>query len=240
MFDVELVDASIREGVHFLPKHRVALLDGDNRDGGLRIMLKAGANTRVVSTGYMIDATGVGQQTTPTSWVQDRRCLVGVSATVLRSDWPAEVPAPGQMVMAVRPEGYVGVVLLGDDRVHAAAAIRPSVIQRQRSGVTAVVADMLMASPTQADSDSLTRMTWKGTGLLNRHASPAASYRWFRVGDAAGYREPFTGEGITRALESARHLAQLLLSEKDTPAQEQIWNRWCFHRYQRQWPCRLV
>jgi 2-polyprenyl-6-methoxyphenol hydroxylase-like FAD-dependent oxidoreductase len=45
-----------------------------------------------------------------------------------------------------------------------------------------------------------TALNWKGTPALTRRPRQIASTRLFAVGDAAGYVEPFTGEGIARAL----------------------------------------
>ena len=41
---------------------------------------------------------------------------------------------------------------------------------------------------------------WRGTPLLTRRESRLAANRLFLLGDAAGYAEPFTGEGMTWAV----------------------------------------
>ena len=50
---------------------------------------------------------------------------------------------------------------------------------------------------------------WQGTAGLTRHTQPLAQERLFLLGDAAGYVEPFTGEGIAWALASAQAVAPL-------------------------------
>ena len=51
---------------------------------------------------------------------------------------------------------------------------------------------------------------WKGTPLLTRRLSSLGEERLFLVGDAAGYVEPFTGEGMGWALWGALALAPLV------------------------------
>ena len=51
---------------------------------------------------------------------------------------------------------------------------------------------------------------WKGTPPLTRRLSSLGEERLFLVGDAAGYVEPFTGEGMGWALWGALALAPLV------------------------------
>ncbi len=51
---------------------------------------------------------------------------------------------------------------------------------------------------------------WQGTSLLRRRTWPLSGHRLFVLGDAAGYVEPFTGEGITWALSAATEVAPLV------------------------------
>ena len=50
---------------------------------------------------------------------------------------------------------------------------------------------------------------WEGTAALTRRTRPIAADRLFLLGDATGYVEPFTGEGIAWALASGRAIAPL-------------------------------
>jgi 2-polyprenyl-6-methoxyphenol hydroxylase-like FAD-dependent oxidoreductase len=61
------------------------------------------------------------------------------------------------------------------------------------------------------DGASLRTVRWRGTGLLTRRRL-AASGPIFAIGDAAGYAEPITGEGMSWAIESGAALADLLAS----------------------------
>jgi flavin-dependent dehydrogenase len=51
-----------------------------------------------------------------------------------------------------------------------------------------------------------------GTGLLTRHRQMLGGHRVLTIGDACGYVEPFTGEGMAWAITSAIESSRLLLS----------------------------
>jgi len=55
-------------------------------------------------------------------------------------------------------------------------------------------------------------LPWRGTPLLTRRSSCISAPRLFALGDAAGYVEPFTGEGIGWALASAIAVTPLALA----------------------------
>jgi flavin-dependent dehydrogenase len=50
----------------------------------------------------------------------------------------------------------------------------------------------------------------RGASPIGHRVSRAAGPGWMLVGDAAGFIDPFTGEGIFRALRSARAAAEAL------------------------------
>jgi flavin-dependent dehydrogenase len=52
---------------------------------------------------------------------------------------------------------------------------------------------------------------WHGTAALTRETRPLSAERLFLLGDATGYVEPFTGEGIAWALTSAQAVTPLAL-----------------------------
>ena len=79
--------------------------------------------------------------------------------------------------------------------------------------------------------------------MLTRRTRPIAGERFFLLGDATGYVEPFTGEGIAWALLSGQAIAPLVEKGIDQwdPALPRTWSR--LHRrlvMQRQLLCRGV
>ena len=103
----------------------------------------------------------------------------------------------GVLSMAIGDSGYVGLTHIGNQRLHVAAAVDRSTLQKL--GPQATVDSLMRQSGapmlTQAD------VTWKGTPPLTATAESLAGDRVFLVGDAAGYVEPFTGEGIRWAIQ---------------------------------------
>ena len=68
--------------------------------------------------------------------------------------------------------------------------------------------------------------TFRATPPLTHHSPriAGATQRIFRVGDAASYVEPFTGEGIGWALASGRVLAESLLAEPRGAPERHGWH----------------
>mgnify|MGYP000400909409 CR=1 FL=1 len=53
------------------------------------------------------------------------------------------------------------------------------------------------------------QLSWRGTAKLTRKTSPVAAGRVLVLGDASGYVEPFTGEGMRKIMHD-RHDEQSL------------------------------
>ncbi len=91
--------------------------------------------------------------------------------------------------------------------------------------------------------DALQGAPWHGTVALTQRTSPVALHRLMLIGDATGYVEPFTGQGMACALASARAVAPLALGgiESWSSALEREWSarhRALFGR--RLWLCRTL
>ena len=89
----------------------------------------------------------------------------------------------------------------------------------------------------------IAELPWRGTPALTRQAKKVAGERWFAVGDAAGYVEPFTGEGMAWAIASAAALAPTAIRAIDHWEMPLVreWER-VYHRllHKRQRVCRIV
>jgi flavin-dependent dehydrogenase len=127
--------------------------------------------------------------------------------------------------MAVSSSGYVGVAPVNDDQLHIAAAVDPRALAVARSpgSLTAhLLKEAGLPSP-----EGIETANWRGTPMLTQQTRPLGGHRFLRVGDAAGYVEPFTGEGIGWAMQSAVLISSLLEEDID------CWDAGLVRRWQR-------
>ncbi len=130
----------------------------------------------------------------------------------------------GTIFMAVGKNGYVGLVRVEDGSLNVAAAFDPELVRRL--GTPGIAAAAIVSEAGFPPVVSLESAQWQGTARLTRRMEPLAEERMFVLGDAAGYVEPITGEGIAWALASARAIAPLALQaiERWHPRQGLAWS----------------
>jgi menaquinone-9 beta-reductase len=129
---------------------------------------------------------------------------MGLGATLPCSAFEIE---PGRVLMSVARGGYVGMVCVPGDALNLAAAVDPNLV-RQR-GPAEAVRTILIEAGVKPPAN-LETTDWRGTGLLTRHSPRTSARRLLVLGDAAGYIEPFTGEGMTWGMLSAVLAAPLV------------------------------
>jgi flavin-dependent dehydrogenase len=205
-FDAALVEAAIEAGVAFLPRTQ-ALLADSTRDAR-RVLLRFGSAEAEVEGRVVLAANGLGGKFNAGERVLDVPAGQGsrIGAGVVAIQAPSFY-APGTIYMACSRGGYVGLVRLEDGRLDVAAAFDSKFIRTQGGLAAAAVAVLDQAGfPAIAE---LAEAPWRGTPPLTRRAERLAARRVFLLGDAAGYIEPFTGEGIAWALASGAAVAPL-------------------------------
>lgn len=94
--------------------------------------------------------------------------------------------------------GYVGMVRIEDGRLNIAAAVDPGFVKA--CGGPGVAARAILDGAGMPRIEGMEDAKWKGTPGLTRRRVCVESRRVLVVGDAAGYVEPFTGEGMAWAL----------------------------------------
>lgn len=138
--------------------------------------------------------------------------------------------------MVVGRSGYVGMVRLEDGRWNVAAAIDPQAL-KDTHDVGAVINGVLNEAGLPSSS-LLAGAAWRGTVPLSRRPFQVAAERTFLIGDAAGYIEPFTGDGIAAALESGALVAPFARRalERWEPEIAAAWTRVLSrHRLRQKW-----
>lgn len=116
-----------------------------------------------------------------------------------------------EILMCVHDGGYIGAVRLADGRIDIAAAAQPHAV-RDAGGVANLALRWLgecVQSP-----EAIINASWKGTVLLTRRRRTLALGNVIIAGDAGGYVEPFTGEGmswaITTGVAAGSHAAAMI------------------------------
>jgi flavin-dependent dehydrogenase len=169
------------------------------------------------------------------STVADSR--VGIGAIVDHDD----DRGPGERIlMVVSHHGYVGISPISRRQINVAAAVAPSLLGQ---ATPAEVVRAILEGAGVSVPPRLCASTWRGTPPLTSRPRRVAAERVLLVGDAGGYIEPFTGEGMAFALETAIAVAPFAVqaAERWTPSIASGWE--ALHRRlvcDRQLTCRQL
>ncbi|MEM9883616.1 MAG: FAD-dependent monooxygenase [Planctomycetota bacterium] len=168
---------------------------GDGRTVAARVVVVADG----LSGSSLTAVPGFGVQTRPAS-------RVGFGGMAAETDH-ADGPAAGTIAMACGRAGYLGAVRLENGRLDFAAAIDADAL-KHLGGPAAAAREMLRQAGRDHDAWPLDRVTrWRATPAMTRRRPRLAGPGLFVVGDAAGYVEPFTGEGMAWALAGGHAVA---------------------------------
>jgi flavin-dependent dehydrogenase len=207
-FDSNLVGCAVERGCTFISGRCARLLRQESQADYRTVQLKGGAQNETVRTKMVLACDGInGTLLNGEAWGQwrvGRGAWMGVSTT-----YPGAMGevAGGAIWMDVGHGGYVGRVRLREGLVHLAAAIDPKAC-RGAGGPARLIQNILQSNGSDGD---VKEARLNATGLLTRRRSRLGGHRVLAVGDACGYVEPFTGEGMGWAILGARGVAEMLL-----------------------------
>jgi flavin-dependent dehydrogenase len=209
VFDAALVRAALDEGVQFLGETTARLLPR-NDSARRAVRLRQQGEQWTVAARVLIAADGLGGQflAGEPGHSVEAAAHSRIGAGAVAETGPAWFE-PGTIFMACAAGGYVGLVRLEDGRLDLAAALDPAFV-RQYNGISEAVGEIL-GSTGWPGTKELSGLSWRGTPALSRQTVSPGGERYFVVGDAAGYVEPFTGDGMAWALISAAALAPLVI-----------------------------
>ncbi len=196
--DAALVSEAIAAGADFLPETRAA---ESSVDGNWRtVVCRRRADAVNLAARLVVAADGLGGH-----FLGDEApSMVQPHSRLGASTLAVEAPGfyrPGVVHMACGRNGYVGLVRLEDGRLDIAAALDPAAVRREAGPGRAAVE--ILAQTAWPPIGGLAELPWRGTPPLTRRRNRLGAARLFVVGDAAGYVEPFTGEGIAWAWHAA-------------------------------------
>ncbi|APW64275.1 NAD(P)/FAD-dependent oxidoreductase [Paludisphaera borealis] len=205
-FDEALVGAAVDAGASFLPDARASIVEATADARHVRLARRnrvTSASARVVVAASGLGGIGPAEGLALRTRVE-RRSRVGSGCVVV--DFPAFYRTR-TIFMAVGKGGYVGLVRVEDGSLNAAAAFERRFLRT--SGGPAVAAVRVLSESGFPAVPALGEAEWRGTVALTRETRPVAGERVFLIGDATGYVEPFTGEGMAWALMSAQAVESL-------------------------------
>lgn len=198
-FDAALVAEAIRAGVQFLPETE-AVLQAKIEDCR-RVELRHDSECRVVGTRVAIAADGLAgrflKDLPEMAPLVAPQAPIGAAAMI---DHAPEDYRPGIIYMASGAGGYVGALRIEDGRLAVAAALQAQRLRASHS--PAALAEEIFTACRFPQPEMLRQAVWRGTPSLTRRRCVAAE-RLFVIGDSAAYLQPFTGEGISWAVQSA-------------------------------------
>lgn len=238
--DDVLVRAAVAAGVRFIPHCSAAVLAPPRPGDAHPVVLRRGDASLTCTARTILIADGLSGSSLD--------ALPAFAPRVHRASWiglggtlEAAAPAPiaalapaGEIAMHIAPHGYVGIVRLADHSTHLAAAIDPAFLrsQAERGGPLAAITAILRFCRADLPPRALDHLAIKGTPALTRRRPRVGAPGLLVLGDAAGYVEPFTGEGMTWALAAAAHAADLAALAAQSPDPRltadlaQQWQHW--------------
>jgi flavin-dependent dehydrogenase len=222
-FDAALVEHAVEAGVEFLSGTTAKRGLDEQLAECIQVRLRQGGSDRTIRSKVVISATGLtGRFDSHDDSVPEPTSRIGAGAVLDDAD---EFYQSGTIFMAVGRGGYVGLVRIEDVRLDVAAAFDPEFVRG--SGGLGLAAASVLEESGFPPIKHLAEGPWRGTPALTRSAKQLAGERWFAVGDAAGYVEPFTGEGMAWAMTSGAAVARLAAEASTSwnPAFVRRWER---------------
>jgi flavin-dependent dehydrogenase len=207
-FDAALVKAAVESGAAFLPQTSASVVRHIESTQTRYIELQQGPIRERVAARVVLAADGLGGKWAARDDGTEMMTAPGarIGAGVVAAKGPAFYVS-GRIFMVCGRGGYLGLVRLEDGRLNLAAALDPNWVRT--CGGPGRAAEELLAEAGWPAVPNLAELHWRGTPALTRQARRRAGERLFLIGDAAGYIEPFTGEGMAWALAAGNAVAPL-------------------------------
>ncbi|EMI18043.1 NAD binding site [Rhodopirellula maiorica SM1] len=205
VLDPLMMNAAVRCGAN-VSMNCTAVVKGSTRDG-VSVQLDQNGTTSLHDYSCVVIAAGLrsGNCSGLLPWTEVPHGPFGISVMASSADVD-----PGVIYMACNEDGYVGLVKLADGRVDVAAALQSGQASGAHGDPITRVRRILSAS--QFASIELSEFGTVMTTPPLRRSRRAGHGRVLAIGDAAGYVEPFTGEGMTWGMQGGIAAAELIAS----------------------------
>jgi flavin-dependent dehydrogenase len=206
--DLALCEAAVAAGAVLRSPCEAAV--AGSHPAGREVLLRSDADVQITSARVVLVASGLGSpglgQELPIEMRISPRARIGAGCEL---DSGVSGYGRGTIHMAIGRHGYVGLVRNEAGALNLAAAFdRPHLIA---AGGPAASAAAVLAEAGFGPLPEAAAATWRASPALTRRSTPPAAERVLLIGDAAGYVEPFTGEGMGWTLVGALAAVPLVL-----------------------------
>ena len=205
--DSNLINKAMLEGAFFLDTTLAEM--GKLLPSSREVFLKQGEHQFLSTAKIVLAADGLGGRLLVrkniTNHLEASNTRIGAGVTIPN---PPDFYKNGTLFMTSGNGGYLGLVRLEDGRLDLAAAFDPAAVKKH--GGIGSLAKSLLQEMNWPIPLNIEFASWRGTPALTGHIEEVAAERLFAIGDAAGYIEPFTGEGMAWAFTGASFVAPLV------------------------------
>lgn len=210
-FDQALIEAAMNAGASARFEMTAQVESASPGYRSVRLKDHHSGTSRSVKARVVLVAAGLSQRCLPKNEAGQSRIRKqsrhGAGCVV--DDESSHYPA-GAIHMAIGDQGYVGLVRREDGLLNLAGAFDRQVLSKGQGAVDAAQNVLKQAGfPVPAALERGQR--WQLTPALSRSSDEVAGERFLVMGDAAGYVEPFTGEGMAWALTAGAAAAPFVL-----------------------------
>jgi geranylgeranyl reductase family protein len=212
-FDAALAAHAVSRGARLM--ERTVFEDLSWRDGRVAgATLRTADGRRSVRCRWLVGADGARSRVALRLGVERRVTAPRRLGMVAHYEGSPELAGSGEM--HVGPGWYVGLAPLAGGRLNVGMAL-PMNGHAPRAAEDRFQAAIDGIPAVAARLEGRSRLTpIRGASPIGHRVARAAGPGWLLIGDAAGFIDPFTGEGIYRALRSARAAGEALAGDDET------------------------
>jgi geranylgeranyl reductase family protein len=199
-FDAALADHAVARGARLLDRTSlVGLRPGE-------ATLRSGDGPLTIRHRWLVGADGARSRVARQLGVERPVRAPRRLGLVAHYEGVPELVSHGEMHVGRR--GYIGLAPTPDGQLNVGMALPLDDVASATTRFDAAIAALPAVAARLAGRRRLTAI--RGVGPIGHRVAAAAGPGWLLIGDAAGFVDPFTGEGIYRALRSARAAAAAL------------------------------
>ena len=242
-FDQALIEAAIKAGASARFQITAQVEGASPGYRSVRLKDHRNGNTSHVTARVVLVAAGLSQHCLPKNEAGQsmvrKQSRHGAGCVV--DDDTDHYPS-GAIHMAIGDQGYVGLVRREDGLLNLAGAFDRDALS-QGQGTMDAAHKILKQAGFPVPQALKGGQRWQLTAALSRNPNVVAGERFLVMGDAAGYVEPFTGEGMAWALTAGAAAAPFVLEgmERWTTDLEKRWKTTLqVHIGRRQTVCRAL